>query len=58
MNFEGTGKTYVARKIAETLGNDNVEVVQFHPSYNYEDFVHGLRPTIDGKFEYTPGPFM
>lgn len=50
----GTGKTYLAKQIAaEMLGVDDVELleanphygfVQFHPSYDYTDFVEGLRP--------------
>lgn len=45
----GTGKTYVARKLAETLtrGGGRVRLVQFHPSYAYEDFVEGYRPSDD-----------
>ena len=34
----GTGKTYLAKKIAESM-EANVEFVQFHSSYNYTDFV-------------------
>ena len=58
----GTGKTYVARKLVEHwAGSDkNVTLVQFHPSYAYEDFVHGFRPKgTDGgqvKFELQDGP--
>jgi 5-methylcytosine-specific restriction protein B len=40
----GTGKTYLAKKIAEAM-NAETEFVQFHPSYDYTDFVEGLRPT-------------
>jgi 5-methylcytosine-specific restriction protein B len=48
----GTGKTYLAKEIAKKLiGRDDIEnsnqykFVQFHPSYDYTDFVEGLRPT-------------
>ena len=45
----GTGKTFVALKYAEYLTQDegDVKVVQFHPSYGYEDFIEGLRPSTD-----------
>ena len=39
----GTGKTYIAKAIAEEMGAE-WEFVQFHPSYDYTDFVEGLRP--------------
>jgi len=56
----GTGKTYIARKLAAHLTGspDRVELVQFHPSYAYEDFVEGFRPSADGGsgFALTPGP--
>ena len=59
----GTGKTFVARKLAALLaGNEKrVRLVQFHPSYAYEDFVQGLRPKLtDGApgFELRDGPLL
>lgn len=54
----GTGKTYLARKLAEAIvaGNGRVDVVQFHPSYSYEDFIEGYRPTAAGTFSLRSGP--
>lgn len=64
----GTGKTYLAKKIAASIigcdvenlkGNKQFGFVQFHPSYDYTDFVEGLRPSDkDGQeFEYRQGIF-
>ena len=60
----GTGKTYVARKLAQCLAGarDRVRLVQFHPSYAYEDFVQGYRPTLDAEgrasFALRDGPLV
>lgn len=53
----GTGKTYLAKQIAKALGDDNPGFVQFHPSYDYTDFVEGLRPNDKGSFERMNGVF-
>lgn len=56
----GTGKTFMAQKIAEEMGAVT-KFVQFHPSYDYTDFVEGLRPIEkdDGQmgFERRDGVF-
>ena len=57
----GTGKTFIARRLAWCLigSNDDspIEMVQFHQSYAYEDFVQGYRPTDSGGFELKNGVF-
>lgn len=56
----GTGKTFMAQAIAEEMGAVT-KFVQFHPSYDYTDFVEGLRPIkkSDGQmgFERRDGVF-
>jgi 5-methylcytosine-specific restriction protein B len=46
----GTGKSYFAERIAHTIADDPsaVRVVQFHASYQYEDFMQGFAPADDG----------
>ena len=69
----GTGKTFLARQMAKKLIKNNVDnvkienkekdyigFVQFHPSYDYTDFVEGLRPKSDNGnvvFERVDGVF-
>ena len=60
----GTGKTFVAQKLAEHLAGskERVTLVQFHPSYDYVDFVQGYRPALmdSGQpgFRLQDGPLL
>lgn len=57
----GVGKTFAARRLAYALigakDPSRVEVVQFHQTYSYEDFVQGWRPTASGGFQLRTGVF-
>ena len=57
----GVGKSFIARRLAFALmgekAEDRIEVVQFHQSYGYEDFIQGYRPTESGGFEVRNGLF-
>lgn len=59
----GTGKTFIAQALAECLAGsaERVTLVQFHPSYSYEDFVRGFRPTLKDDqpgFDLQDGPLL
>ena len=58
----GVGKTFIARRVAWCLmghkDHESVEMVQFHQSYAYEDFVQGWRPTEKGGFTLRNGVFF
>jgi len=59
----GTGKTYKVQGIKARIlidGHDENEVLafaQFHPSYSYEDFIEGFKPTKEMSLELTSGCF-
>jgi hypothetical protein len=58
----GVGKTFAARHVAYLhlgeMDDARVEMVQFHQSYAYEDFVQGWRPKADGGFRLKSGVFI
>lgn len=57
----GVGKTFAAKRLAYSIMGvkdpSRVQMVQFHQSYSYEDFMMGYRPTETGGFTLTEGPF-
>jgi len=64
MGPPGTGKTHVARRVAERMAGRegrNWILIQASPSLRYEEFVEGLRP-VRGEggvaFEVVEGPFL
>lgn len=57
----GVGKTFVAKRLAYLMMNREddryIEMIQFHQSYSYEDFIQGYRPKESGGFELKNGVF-
>ena len=57
----GVGKTFIAKRLAYSIlgekDDGKIEMVQFHQSYSYEDFMMGYRPNANGGFELKEGPF-
>lgn len=57
----GVGKTYIAKRIAYALigmkDEQKVQMIQFHQSYSYEDFIQGYRPNDEGNFDLKNGIF-
>ena len=60
----GTGKTFVAEKLARNIAGPKgvVDLIQFHSSYSYEDFMQGLRPKLQTggalNYQMEPGRFL
>lgn len=57
----GVGKTFVAKKLCYLHQgykcDEQIEIVQFHQSYSYEDFIRGYRPNSQGGFSLKDGVF-
>lgn len=59
----GVGKTFIADRLAylmmEEKDDSRIQMIQFHQSYSYEDFIEGYRPKVDSDgFELKQGPFV
>lgn len=58
----GTGKTYAAERLAWSMMGEKdsrrIQMVQFHQSTSYEEFICGYRPTAEGGFEPITGIFV
>jgi 5-methylcytosine-specific restriction protein B len=57
----GVGKTFVSKRLAYALlgfkDDSKVEMIQFHQTYSYEDFIQGYRPSPDAGFSLATGIF-
>lgn len=57
----GVGKTFIAKRLAYCLmgakDNSKIQMIQFHQSYSYEDFIQGFRPNGEGNFNLINGVF-
>lgn len=58
----GTGKTFLSKRLAYCMMGvkdpKRIEMVQFHQSSTYDEFVIGYRPTEDGSFRVQSGVFV
>ena len=62
----GTGKTWLAKRLAYALigskdpklTRQRLRIIQFHPSYSYEDFICGWRPSGNGTLALLNGVFL
>jgi 5-methylcytosine-specific restriction protein B len=58
----GVGKTFLAKRIAYQLmgmeDDNKIQLVQFHQSYSYEDFIQGIRPNENGSYAIKNGIFF
>lgn len=58
----GVGKTFAARRLANTLrgdiNRDSVQFIQFHQNFTYENFIEGYKPQSDGSFRLEKGIFV
>lgn len=57
----GTSKTYMVDQLKDALGDavEQMEIVQFHAGYSYEEFVEGIVPDVtNGGFKYENGSFL
>lgn len=57
----GVGKTFIAKRLAyfhmEQKKPENIDMIQFHQSYSYEEFIQGFKPNEDGSFSLQNGVF-